>query len=58
LQPNCGNVGLTGEIEPCEFQWETRDLRQKLVEVTFVASEVEGGEVGESLEEARGKKAC
>jgi len=32
-----------------EVQWEMRGLEEKLVEVTVVASEVEGGEVGESM---------
>jgi hypothetical protein len=34
------------------FQRETRDFDEKVVEVNVVAYEVEGIEVGESIEEA------
>ena len=52
------NGRVVGEIEWCDFQWETRNLAEKLVEATEVASEVEGGEVDEPSEEAREERAC
>lgn len=49
---------MVGEIEWRDFLWETRNLAEKLVEATEVASDVEGGEVDEPLEEARKERAC
>jgi hypothetical protein len=47
---------LVGEIKRCEVQSETGNLAKKAVEVTLGAREVEGSEVGASLEEARKKR--
>ncbi|PNX67212.1 hypothetical protein L195_g056682 [Trifolium pratense] len=49
---------MAGEIKRCEAQWKTRDLAEKIVEVTVVAGEVEGGEVVESMEKANGERVC
>ncbi|MCH82871.1 hypothetical protein A2U01_0003684, partial [Trifolium medium] len=51
-----GNRMLVGEIKRCEVQWETGNLAKKPVEVTLEARQVEGSEVGASLEEARKKR--
>jgi hypothetical protein len=45
---------LVGEIERCDFQWETRDLGEKVVQVlVVVALDVYRGEFGKPLQEAR-----
>lgn len=53
-----GNGGLVGEIELHDFQWKTRDFFKKHVNVTAKVGEVEGGEIGKSLEKAREKRVC
>jgi stage III sporulation protein SpoIIIAA len=49
---------LVREIERCEVQSETRYLREKRVEVTPEACEIEGCEIGEPFEEVMKKRAC
>jgi hypothetical protein len=49
---------LVGDIERCDVQSETRNLREKCVEVTAEVGEVEGGEIGEPFEEVMKKRAC
>jgi hypothetical protein len=49
---------LVGDIERCEVQSETRDLREKCIEVTTEASEVKVCKVGEPFEEAVKKRPC
>jgi hypothetical protein len=49
---------LVGDIERCEVQSETRDLREKCIKVTVEVGEVEGGEIGEPFEETMKKSTC
>jgi hypothetical protein len=44
-----GNGELVGNIEICEFQWETGDLGEKRIEVMVVEGKVVRGEIGEPL---------
>lgn len=58
-QPICGNGGFVGDIEWLDVQWwETRDLTEKVVEVTVEAREVKGGKIGEPFEEGTDERAC
>jgi hypothetical protein len=49
---------LSGDIERCDVQPETSDLREKCIEVTVEARKVEGGEIGEPFEETMKKSMC
>ncbi|MCH99827.1 hypothetical protein A2U01_0020842, partial [Trifolium medium] len=52
------NGRVVREIEGCKVQSETRYLREKCVEITAKAHEVEGCEIGEPFEEAMEKRVC
>jgi hypothetical protein len=52
-----GKCGFIGESKRCEVQRETRDLVEKLVEITMVPREIKECEVGEPLEETAEERA-